>query len=306
MVQHIFTTAGAVFTQHNLCDDLAKAILSGAEVQIYSDYDGTLFPFVLNPDDVKIDPACHAAIKELPTFENVSIMGLTGRDVHRAHEMVEGLEMDIIGSHGVEVLKADGTLIKYEFSESDAQHIANFQNTAAELLSQFEGINVELDKHGSVGINVASVPDEQRQVAYDQALQILKNFENDTFKIALEGVNEMELRPHNFGKDFGIKAFGNPNKEAVTFFFCDSLGPHGTDRVAAELINDKSQFPNGRVGMVLTGRLPVPAVHEKSAPAYVFPSPADLGQALMGAVQIVQKNLSMKAVYSADIAPISP
>ena len=247
--------------QDKFLEALVSAVKEGKEVHIITDLDGTLFPFAPNPDDVQLDPKCGQGLKALQSIKKLQITALTGRFILRAKEMLaDAGDIDIVGSHGVELLRKEGQIERYAFSPEQEAQVQGFKEGIHDLESRYKqyGLVVELDKHGSAGVNVASMDPDLGQTVLEEAKTLLQGYESESFKIAQEGPNEIEIRPHGFGKDFGITNFIKPEKDATIFFLCDSLGPHGTDTAAAVILNDKSQFDNGHVIMVMNGRNKVP------------------------------------------------
>ncbi len=292
--------------QDKFFETLVGAVNEHKKVYIITDLDGTLFPFAPNPDDVQLDPKCGQGLKALQAVENLEITALTGRFILRAKEMLSDAgDIDIVGSHGVELLKKDGQIERYAFSPEQETQVQGFKNGIRDLESRFKqyGLVVELDKHGSAGVNVASMDPDLGKTVLEEAKTLLQGYESESFKIAQEGPNEIEIRPHGFGKDFGITNFIKPEKDATIFFLCDSLGPHGTDTAAAIILNDKSQFDNGHVIMVMNGRNKVPESGSSYAPFAVFDSQAHLGEALVKISKALHSPVSVDVSQEQKRAP---
>jgi hypothetical protein len=281
-----------------------------------------------------MDPAAYGGLVRLTQFPNVSAISLTGRDVNEAATLMlapgyavtdshgstivaEGdktLRFPVIGSHGVERLdpNPDGstTVTRYDFSRDFGPRvndfIGSFKKEAAELLTIFPGITVEDKKHGSLGINVATIiGNSSQRAAHESIAQLMEKYadspENPVnpatgqklFQVKKEGDNEWELRPVGFGKDFGSREFGGKHDpDALTIFFCDSLGNDGTDKPAAEYVKS---LPNGCVVQVFNGR-----VVEKSEHADVmFTAPKLLGAFLENLAATVENSFSAASQPSA-------
>lgn len=310
-----------------LAQELAKEIASGADLTLFFDNDGTVCPFVEDPKDVTIDPSCYQALVRLKHLPGVTVFSLTGRDVREARDLMLTPELEvrdfreallseagrktlhfaIIGSHGVECLAPDGgdgssgAVTRHAFSEAEQAFIDGFQAKAREFKARHPSLTVEI-KHGAVGVNVATLDgmnDEEKGAVLDAALETIGQIvDSDSaprtldggkiFALRREGTNEFEVRPVIYGKDFGMRAFGILRPERRTLFLCDSLGPEGTDRPAAVLVNS---LEKGMVFMVLNGRNAPPEPDDAHAPRAVFKSPADLGGFLVKVAKTAESML---------------
>jgi trehalose-6-phosphatase len=309
---------------NTLAAELIAAIRAGEEVVFYFDCDGSSFRLTPDPKDVKMDRACYEGLVRLSQFPKVTAMALTGRDISEVRDRMlapgyevkdsagtiiagEGdktLRFSVIGSHGVERIAPDGAIEQYDFGAETQTYIDKFKAECALLRDEFPGITIEGNKHGSVGINVATMTgdDEARRIAYNKALHILQHYEasdsnpdqpkngNKVFQIRKEGHSELELRPVSFGKDFGIRRFGKTNPKALTLLVCDSLGYHGTDRPAAELINDRASFENGNVVLVRNGRNEPPAKDAPYRARVTFANPTLVGRFLCMVAEALEKD----------------
>ncbi len=266
-----------------LSDIIANAISNHQKVQLIFDFDGTLFPFCDDPTQVKIDECCKQALLSLSREQNVRIFGLTGRDLVSAQSMMAGVDIDIVGSHGAEFLTKDRKIERYPFTDAQLGHIQDAQERVHVLKGKFPQLHIEVNKYGSVGVNLSNYvgQDDIR----DAVFSAIEGYKNEFFSIAYEGRKgtdlgwEIELRPKEdvCGKHIGINHFIRPDKDALTVFCGDSFGEHGTDTPAAILINNKQEFANGIVVMVMNGRNTVPKDGSPQSPAYIMKSPAELG-----------------------------
>lgn len=316
---------GAPYSQHytaaemadleRLADTLSQTIASGRGVNIHFDNDGTLFPFVRDPKDVAIDPECYKALVRLQALPGVSVMSLTGREVHEVRDIMlspgigvtdsggkvlapEGekrLLFKVVGSHGVECLHPDGpdgsagAVERHAFSAQESAFIARFQDAAMAYKTRYPSLTVER-KHGAVGVNAATlegVDEAGRQAVLSEVLADLEAILNEVdapaadgkkiFALRREGTKEIEIRPVVYGKDFGIRTFGDATPGRTTVFLCDSLGAEGTDTPAAELVN---RMEDGMVFLVRNGRIDIPPADSGCAPRAVFANPGMLGRFL--------------------------
>jgi len=285
MVNNVFLSAGrgAVL---QLSDIITNALINHQKIQMIYDFDGTLFPFCDDPTQVKLDEGCKSALLALSQKENVQMTGLTGRDLGAAQTMMAGVNINIVGSHGAEFRSADGHIEKYPFTKDQLTHIQTAREAVDVLKNQFPELHIEANKYGSIGINLSRYAGQDD--VRDAVFSVIGKYQNESFSIAYEGRKgddlgwEIELRPaeHVCGKHIGITHFIKPDRDILTIFCGDSLGEHGTDTPAATLINDKQEFLNGIVVMVMNGRNKVPDVGSPQSPAFVMISPKALGEQL--------------------------
>lgn len=301
-----------------LIDSLLTAAAQNAPVQIFFDGDGTVSPFVLSPKDARMDPDCFSGLVRLSALFKTTATAITGRDVREARDLLFApaydvqnsagtvlataahptLQFAIIGSHGVERMERDGSVTRHDLGAAATDFITAAQHDAAKLQKLYAGLHVE-NKYSAVSINAALVTDDLRQQAVRAARALLESYAQAhnhprdhgqmIFAVRAEGVQEVELRPVLYGKDFGIKRFGHADPQALTLFCCDSLGVHGTDRAAAALINDKQHFADGHVVMVQNGRTVVPPPEAPHHPALVCADPRELGRFLNGVATLIEK-----------------
>ena len=76
-------------------------MLSGKQVAVFLDYDGTLSPIVNNPDDAHITPAMRETVRELSKAATTAI--ITGRSREKIHQFMQIDDMLYAGSHGFEI-----------------------------------------------------------------------------------------------------------------------------------------------------------------------------------------------------------
>ncbi len=335
-------TPAMVDAARNAAERIVSAIVDGKSVKLFFDNDGTGFPFVKNPKDVKIDPGFYRALVRAQAISNVIATSLSGRDVHEAREIMltpghevkdaagnvlaeegdKSLRFGIIGSHGVAHLgpdNADGTegkLTQYEFPAEAQRFIETFQAYGNALVAggKYPGIVFE-QKHGSFGLNVASMEDrEQAQQVLaefrERMIALVQSDENPTdaatglptFETHAEGKNEFEIRPNGgvFGKEFGIRTFGNVDPDALTIFACDSLT--GTDKSAATLVG---KLPNGVVIQVGNGRIPFVTEGENKAHVHMG-NAGMLGDYLNLILDRVEEICAIRFAHSPGVSRPSP
>lgn len=87
-------------------DDLAAA-LDGHQPAVFLDYDGTLTPIVDDPATAVLDPDTRDGLRALALRHPVAVV--SGRDLDDVRTLVDLDDITFAGSHGFDILLADGT-----------------------------------------------------------------------------------------------------------------------------------------------------------------------------------------------------
>lgn len=111
----------------------------GRTPAVFCDYDGTLSPIVDRPEDAVLSPAMRTVLERLGARCPVAIV--SGRDLDDVHAMVGIDGLCYAGSHGFDLLLADGTRTQHGEEASDALGVA--ADLLAERLAPIEGARVE-------------------------------------------------------------------------------------------------------------------------------------------------------------------
>lgn len=286
MVSVVFSDAGRANLK-KLGTIIANNLKESNAITLIFDCDGTLFSFCDNPSKVVMDNGCCQAIRGFLEKDNVRVVALTGRALPAAEKMLEGLNIEIVGSHGAEFKDKDGEIQRFYFTQEQTVALEGLVAKVKELQSEYPNIHIEVDKFGSVGVNMSAYRgnDSIRQ----EVFSLFERTKTEDFSVAYEGRQsddmgwEVELRPAEYlcGKHIGISYFIRPDKNGLVIFFGDSYGDHGTDTPAAILVKDRQQFPNGYAVMVMNGRNVVPSQEAPQHPDFIFKNPENLGSVLL-------------------------
>lgn len=87
-----------------------RARLAGRDAAVFLDYDGTLTPIVEDPAQATLPTATRRAIEELAGRTTVAIV--SGRDLQDVRAMVDLPGIHYAGSHGFDILTAEGESIQ--------------------------------------------------------------------------------------------------------------------------------------------------------------------------------------------------
>jgi hypothetical protein len=300
------------------------ALIVEQDIQIVSDFDGTVSPFVKNPDDVVFDQYCFDAFKRINEMPNSSVVFLTGRDPKVLRPLVADdngrVPFSIIGSHGVisqAADDADGTispLKKLELTAEEQEIVEKSSAVGDALEGQYPNIVIERKSGNGINVNVTDVADGQKSVAISDARKLLGDLlkaspvmegGRPVFVLANESAVETCIRNERFNKANALTAHGLIDTNMVTIFCCDSLGTQGTDNLAAARINSPD-FPYGLVFHVRNGRKECyPPEGSENAPAAVFANPAQLGKFFQFVVSLKDER-KQNFVASPKIGGVEP
>jgi trehalose-phosphatase len=135
--------------------DEIRTLLSGRRVAVFLDYDGTLTPIVERPEDARLPAGTRAAIERLAALAPVAVV--SGRDLADVRRMV-GIEgITYAGSHGFDLVLADGSTDQHGTEFLPALDAAERDLRAR--LSPVPGARVER-KRFAVAVHVRQVDEE--------------------------------------------------------------------------------------------------------------------------------------------------
>lgn len=112
------------------------------------DFDGTLAPFVDNPDDSRAIPEARDAVSRLLDISHTTVAFVSGRAVdslERASEAADGILL--VGSHGAEY-RFDGVDTHPPLKDEDRRHVATLSATLHAVSVQHPGTWIEVKPAG--------------------------------------------------------------------------------------------------------------------------------------------------------------
>lgn len=130
------------------------------------DYDGTLAPFHVDPLQAHPLPGIPEILKEIAMLTPTRIILVSGRPVSELRAMIQ-IPGTYIGSHGMEVLSHNKTIIREEITATQAQGIERAKTQAREISDRGR---LE-DKQTSVALHVRG---EDEKTA-DKLLEQIRN-----------------------------------------------------------------------------------------------------------------------------------
>lgn len=100
------------------------------------DYDGTLAPFHVDPLEARPVPGVKEAIKAIHETGSTTVAVISGRPVIEVQHLLGNLGIILIGSHGFELLRPDGTLLKKEPTVNQQEGLRKAQDLAKALAAE--------------------------------------------------------------------------------------------------------------------------------------------------------------------------
>jgi trehalose-phosphatase len=135
--------------------DSLRSRLDGRVPAVFLDYDGTLTPIVEDPADATLDDDARAAVRAAADELTVSIV--SGRDLDDVRAMVDLPGLAYAGSHGFDMLLADGTRERY--GEDYLDDLDAVERHLRDHLADLAGVSVER-KRFAVGVHSRRAPDD--------------------------------------------------------------------------------------------------------------------------------------------------
>ncbi|MCX7522037.1 trehalose-phosphatase [Microbacterium sp. STN6] len=107
------------------------------------DFDGTLAPFVDDPQHARATPEARAAIVELAALPRTIIAYISGRPIASLARLAEAGPADLlIGSHGVET-RLDGEHAELALEQSERERLSDLDGVLEAVVAANEGAHIE-------------------------------------------------------------------------------------------------------------------------------------------------------------------
>ena len=108
---------------------------------VFLDYDGTLTPIVLRPEDAHLSESMRAVLRELASRWPVAI--ISGRDLGDVRRRIALASLYYAGSHGFEIAGPNGMQEVYDPAQRFVSHLDAAEQTLREDLGHIAGAQVE-------------------------------------------------------------------------------------------------------------------------------------------------------------------
>jgi trehalose 6-phosphate phosphatase len=197
------------------------------------DFDGTLAPFRRDRKNAVPYPGVVSILQEILSVGNTRIVIISGRDVTETVPLLSiKPHPEVWGLHGLQRLKADGSVELSELDESTVEALA-----AAEAWLRSENLldTAEL-KTGSIAVHWRGVPDSEAQAVRDHVLlgwtKIAERFGSDL----MDFDGGVEIRSPRVNKGTAVRTI---LKEMEANAPAAYLGDDNTDEDAFRAINGR-------------------------------------------------------------------
>ena len=167
------------------------ARLAGTPLVSMLDVDGTLAPIAPRPDDAAVPPDTRRLLAALATHLGVTVAFVSGRAAADVERLTGVRGAWIVGNHGFEILRPDGTPLTDAALGSARGAIAAAVHEISEAVRSTPGVLIE-DKHWTASVHfrlaapsvAPSLRDIVRQAADRHGLRVM------------EGKKVLEIRPN--------------------------------------------------------------------------------------------------------------
>lgn len=197
------------------------------------DFDGTLAPFRRDRKKVVPYPGVTAALQNLLETGKTRVVIISGRDVTETVPLLSiKPHPEVWGLHGLQRLKADGSVELWELDESTVQGLAEAENwlRSQSLLEAAEF------KSGSIAVHWRGLADSEAQTMRDRVIEgwadIAKHFELGVMDFDAG----IEIRSPKVNKGTAVRTILNEMDPEVPAAY---LGDDNTDEDAFEAINGR-------------------------------------------------------------------
>jgi trehalose 6-phosphate phosphatase len=175
------------------------------------DYDGTLAPFHVDPLEARPVPGVKEAIRAIHETGSTTVVVISGRPVIEVQHLLGNLGIILIGSHGFELLRPDGTLLERHPRADQQEGLRKARDTATKL-----GVARKLES------KIASVAFHTRGMSDDMASRL--EAEVSAAWLDLGHAHDLECRKFNGGIE--IRATGWHKGDALASLL--AVQPDGT------------------------------------------------------------------------------
>lgn len=188
-------------------------LLSNAS--LFLDLDGTLIEIASRPDAIIVDDVVIKLLKGLLRHLSRRVVVVSGRPAGEVRRLLRRPELIIVGSHGAEVLLADGVERNPSSAPPGHHVVAQLQ----QLASDFPGVLIEKKPFG-LAIHYRLSPDAA-QACQELAERIASR---EGFDVQ-HGKMVVELKSHSLTKGDAVRAFmaAEPMKNGRPLFMGDDL-----------------------------------------------------------------------------------
>lgn len=211
------------------------ARLAGTPLVSMLDVDGTLAPIAPRPDDAAVPPETKRLLAALATHPGVTVAFVSGRAAADVERLAGVRGAWVVGNHGFEILRPDGTPMTDASLGTAREAIAAALRDIADAILAMPGVLIE-DKHWTASVHyrlaAPSVAPVLREVVERAA-------ERQGLRV-MEGKKVLEIRPNR-----------DVNKGTATLELTREIlgGRHGSVLYVGDDATDEDAFATLRTEM---------------------------------------------------------
>jgi trehalose-phosphatase len=243
---------------------------AGGKVIIFLDYDGTLTPIKLNPEEATLSPDMRKIIEELNKKIPVTI--ISGRSLEEIKEFVGVKGLIYAGNHGIEIDTGKEVFV-YPQALENLQLLKGLSSKLKE--GKIDGVRLE-DKKFSISYHYRNVDKKDEKRAKDFFMGVVKLWTREKKLVIRKGKKVFEIRPGGWGKGDATNWI---RKKVGTKFLPICIGDDLTDEDAFFEVNQ-----NGGISICVTRR------KRRSLAEFYLKSPDEVKRFL----KVMEQNLPKK------------
>ncbi len=229
---------------------LAEIILACVrnDILLLSDGDGTGAVLEADAFVSRLEPGYHDAMDVIARTGNSRSYLITGRHEEAAFSIIaDELKFPVICDHGAVFLTPDGKGSKIELTPAQEEFVRRAHQLARQIEQQYPGLTVQLKYSGidikdDSGLNIENIRQRLHGLCASGGNPVIDGGRTAFSVYDGEGSVETSIRFNGVDKAKSFEIFILPSLNddvpRLPVFLCDSLGPHGTDRRLAEMVQD--------------------------------------------------------------------
>ena len=132
--------SGFEASTHGVMLDAMEGYANARRVALFLDLDGTLCPFCVDPQAVRLTAGQHCVLERLYDLLDGALCVLSGRSLQDLCRVFDGMRLGLIGGHGAEGLTALG-------SSEDQRQLLHAEQAMLKLSDPDAGIWIERKPH---------------------------------------------------------------------------------------------------------------------------------------------------------------
>ncbi|KAK4751786.1 hypothetical protein SAY87_020584 [Trapa incisa] len=251
----------------------------GKQIAMFLDYDGTLSPIVVDPDQAFMSEEMREVVKDTARYFPTAIV--SGRCKEKVYGFVRLPGLIYAGSHGMDIRapsksrneKGGNKAVSFQPASEFLPTIDEVYKILEERMKAIPGAKVETNKF-CLSVHFRCVDEKEWAALAEQVTSVLKEYPE--LKLTY-GRKVLEISPAinwNKGKalEFLLKSLGHANSDDVLPIY---IGDDRTDEDAFKVLRDRGQG----VGIVVS------KVAKETSAAYYLREPSEVMYFLKGLVE---------------------